>query len=422
MKHILRNTLLLLSAAVIALAGCKKETPVEQPGDGPVPEQPGDGPVPGGGSIELNKTTLAMFSGKQYQLKATEGEESDSPAKITWSSENETVATVDETGLVTAHDRGTATIKASAVFADDTVSEVKCEVSVYEVSLSRTSAVIGVKDTLMLAPYVTSPDKISYLKLCFSVLGGKEDIVKVENVTGPGIGCQAIIGVSAGAAQIVADYGASDMDTPLELVFDVKVEDGFKAYVSNVTVISGRGTLLQATEILSGTIAQNDCIDILQPDNTHTDLSSQPVVGLAISGKSIDRLEAGDKNVAFLMRGLAQTDVAVGALMMAQGTERVEAVKKVTGLLYIPGRSEFVTKGYSPTLKFRDTLEIPVEMTDTGLPETSESQSLETWQMHLGVKMEAKDNSRIICSLGQTFDVYDNGTNVGKFVVTDYEK
>ena len=39
MKPIPRNTLLLLSAAVIALAGCKKETPVEQPGGGDTPTQ-----------------------------------------------------------------------------------------------------------------------------------------------------------------------------------------------------------------------------------------------------------------------------------------------------------------------------------------------------------------------------------------------
>lgn len=37
MKHILRNTLLLLSAAIFALSGCKKEIPGEQPGGGDTP-------------------------------------------------------------------------------------------------------------------------------------------------------------------------------------------------------------------------------------------------------------------------------------------------------------------------------------------------------------------------------------------------
>ncbi len=377
--------------------------------------------------IDLDRSKVSLEIGQTASLTATVRPRNATDKTVVWSSDDESIASVDQQGLVTGVAEGETTITATVSSNPELKSSCKVSVTkqeepveepVTEVYLSKTSAVIGVKDTLMLAPYVVG---VSYLEISFAVSDGKNDVVKIERVNGPGIGSQAIIGVAAGTAQVIGTYVSKENGTETVLTFDVKVEDSFKAYVSDVFSVTGRGTVLRSDEVLSGVITNPYDVDILQPFDTYTDLSST-VVALSINAKAIDKLSAGDENVAFLMRGLDVNAVATGAVMMTQGTEHIVAVKKVTGILYIPERGGYVTKGYSPILKFSHGVEIPVTMTDTGLPETMEDQSLETWQMHQGVEMEASETSRIICSLGQTFDVYENGEKVGKFMVTDYEK
>lgn len=59
-------------------------------------------------SIKLNKTTLSMARYHTYRLKVN-----GTPKKVTWSSSNKTVASVNSKGTVTANAEGKATIKAT---------------------------------------------------------------------------------------------------------------------------------------------------------------------------------------------------------------------------------------------------------------------------------------------------------------------
>ena len=77
--------------------------------------------------IILNKTSANMQIGDSLTLKATV-EPTESLDKVTWSSDNSKVATVDENGKVTAVGAGKATITALA--GNPTAT---CEVTVYEV-------------------------------------------------------------------------------------------------------------------------------------------------------------------------------------------------------------------------------------------------------------------------------------------------
>ena len=64
--------------------------------------------------ITLSQNELSLESGKSATLKATVTPDNATDKSVTWSSSNETVATIDENGIVTAHDAGTATITAKA--------------------------------------------------------------------------------------------------------------------------------------------------------------------------------------------------------------------------------------------------------------------------------------------------------------------
>ena len=72
--------------------------------------------APGVVKIDLAETSAQVMSGKSYTIQATVIMESDdmTPAKITWSSNDSSVARVDSNGVVEARDVGTAIIKATA--------------------------------------------------------------------------------------------------------------------------------------------------------------------------------------------------------------------------------------------------------------------------------------------------------------------
>ena len=79
-------------------------------------------------SISLNKTSLSMDALQAFALTATAKPDNAYNKTIVWSSSDETVATVDENGLVTALKKGSATITAAA--QDGSGVTRKCTVTV----------------------------------------------------------------------------------------------------------------------------------------------------------------------------------------------------------------------------------------------------------------------------------------------------
>ena len=84
-------------------------------GDNPSEEEPGDDeliiPVV---TVSLSSTSLKFLERDTYQLTATVKPRDATDKTVVWSSDNASVATVDQTGLVTGISAGTATISASA--------------------------------------------------------------------------------------------------------------------------------------------------------------------------------------------------------------------------------------------------------------------------------------------------------------------
>ncbi len=81
-------------------------------------------------SITLNQSSAELDKGATLQLEATVSPENAGNKSITWSSDNEAVATVSDAGLVTAVGAGSATITATA--ADGSGVKATCTVTVIE--------------------------------------------------------------------------------------------------------------------------------------------------------------------------------------------------------------------------------------------------------------------------------------------------
>ena len=96
-------------------------------------------------SVTLNKNTLELYTGGSENLTATVAPDNATNKTVTWSSSDNTVATVDNNGNVTAVKAGTATITATA--ADGSGCSATCTVTVtdktYTISADPTALNFG---------------------------------------------------------------------------------------------------------------------------------------------------------------------------------------------------------------------------------------------------------------------------------------
>lgn len=137
-------------------------------------------------SVELNKTNLRINAGDSETLVATVKPDNATDKTVTWTSSDEAVATVDETGKVTAVKEGAATITAKAG-----EKAAECKVTVYvavtSVELNKTTLSLNEGDTETLTATV-KPDNATDKTVTWSSSDEKIATVKDGKVTAVKIG------------------------------------------------------------------------------------------------------------------------------------------------------------------------------------------------------------------------------------------
>ena len=161
--------------------------------------------------VSLDKTTLSLDIGASETLTATVTPADAGNKNVTWSSSDETVATVDATGKVTAVAAGTATI---TVTTADGGKSATCEVTVSSkavtgVSLDKTTLSLITGDSETLTATVT-PDDAGNKNVTWS--SSNESVATVDNAG-------KVTAVAAGTTTIT-----------------VTTEDGGKTATCNITV------------------------------------------------------------------------------------------------------------------------------------------------------------------------------------------
>ncbi len=109
--------------------------------------------------VTLNSTVLTMQKGQSFTFKATVLPETASEKSVTWSSSDETVATVDKNGKMTTLKGGTVVIRATST-TDDVYGEciVTVKVNSTEIKLSKKEADLYLGETLTLKSEVLPED------------------------------------------------------------------------------------------------------------------------------------------------------------------------------------------------------------------------------------------------------------------------
>lgn len=152
-------------------------------------------------SIKLNSSSYTMAVGQTYKLTSTVIPETEANAKVTWTSSNTSIVSVDDNGSIKALSPGTATITAKTLNGN---KQASCTVTVLtpSIKLNSTSKSLYINDTATLTATVTPEGAVVKWE------SSDSKIVTVEN--------GKIKAVSSGDATITAtitvggtDYSAS---------------------------------------------------------------------------------------------------------------------------------------------------------------------------------------------------------------------
>ena len=145
MSRFIRLSILLLAVLSVLNAGCTKvEEPIAV------------------SSVTLSTSSISLKVGETYTLTATISPDNADNKKVIWSSDNASVASVDNSGVVTAVAPGETSVIAKS---DDGGKQASCKITVTSretkvtgVSLNQTSMEIAVGDECVLTATVTPED------------------------------------------------------------------------------------------------------------------------------------------------------------------------------------------------------------------------------------------------------------------------
>ena len=176
-------------------------------------------------SVSLNKTELALNVGATETLTATVLPDLASNKKVTWTSSDETVASVDANGKVTALAQGEADITVTTEDGGKTASCTVTVSDVYNYSLAITAA----KDAINVNEELQYTAKLTTVKNN----GTPEETDLSEGVTWSSLS-EAIASISAqgvatglagGKTTIKASYKPEHADVPIEATAELTVND-----------------------------------------------------------------------------------------------------------------------------------------------------------------------------------------------------
>ena len=235
-------------------------------------------------SVVLDNTTVTLVEGATLALNASVMPADEETESIEWSTSDAAVATVDESGLVTAISAGTATItaKAGELTATCEVTVERAFVAVEEITLDQATATLVEGETMTLVATVT-PDEATEKSVTWTT--SDENVATVDEAG-------VVTAVSAGVATITAKAG------DVEATCEVTVERAFVA-VEEMTLGQATATLVEGeTMTLVATVTPDDAteksVTWTSSDDAVATVDEEGVVTAISAGVAIITAKAGD--------------------------------------------------------------------------------------------------------------------------------
>lgn len=141
--------------------------------------------------IKLNKTSVSLEKSKTTTLTATVTPSNATDKKVTWTTSNKKVATVDSTGKITAVGTGTATITAKTSNGKSATCKVTVKISPTSITLNKTSVTI-VKGKTATIKATVNPSNATDKKVTWTTSNKKVATVSGGKITAKGAGTATI--------------------------------------------------------------------------------------------------------------------------------------------------------------------------------------------------------------------------------------
>ena len=239
--------------------------------------------------IKLNKTSITIYVGETYKLKATVSPSNASNKKVTWSSSNKKVATVSSSGKITAKKAGTATITCKA--KDGSGKKAKVKVTVTKKKTVKVTSVDLDRNSMSLTPgktYTLSYD-ISPSNATNKDVTWKSSDTDVATVTSSG----KVTAVSVGSAVITATAkdGSGEKDTCRVTVKPILVNG---ITLSKAYYEGDIGSTVRLTATVSPSNATNKKLSWYSSDPSVATVDAYGNVRLISSGEATVIAEAKD--------------------------------------------------------------------------------------------------------------------------------
>ena len=232
--------------------------------------------------VSLDKTTLTMIPGDTQTLTATVNPSNASDQTVTWFSSNTYVATVSDSGVVTAKAGGTSTI---TVTTNDGGKKAFCTVTVNTpvtgVSLDKTSLSMAVGETMTLTATVTPSGATD------KTVSWSSSNTSVATVSSTGV----VTAKSVGNANITATTSDGGKKATCSVTVRVPVT-GVSLDKTSLSMVAGETQKLTATVLPSNA---TDKSVIWSSSNTSVaTVSSSGVVSAKAGGNSVITVTTND--------------------------------------------------------------------------------------------------------------------------------
>lgn len=239
------------------------------------------------GSIELNKTDLVLVEGESETLTATVKPDDATDKSVSWKSTNENIATVDNTGKVTAIKDGETTISATAGEKSATCKVVvqKKVIAVESVELSDEllELVEGDSETLTA---IVKPDDATDKSVTWTSSNSGVATVKDGVVTA----------IKEGEATITANAGEKSATCKVVVSKKIIAVESVALNKTELTLVEGE------SEILNATILPEDATDKSvsweSSDKNIATVDGEGRVTAIKQGEALITAKAGDKTVS----------------------------------------------------------------------------------------------------------------------------
>ncbi len=278
-------------------------------------------------SIELSETNLSLVEEETVTLTATV---LPSYALVTWSSSDESVATVDASGKVTAVSEGTATITASSVAGEESatceVTVTAPEVPVTGVTLDTNEVSVDENKTVTLKATI-SPDNSTIRTVTWT--SSDEGVATVDE---NGV----VTGVSEGSATITASAGGKSASCVVTVNAAVIPVTSITLNRDTATVAEDGTVTLTAT--VSPGNATNPTVTWTSSDESVATVDANGVVTGVSEGTATITASAGDKSASCVVTVEAEPiseydpeNVLAGVLGYLKGSVTNPAVSSTGG-------------------------------------------------------------------------------------------